>query len=162
MKTHRFLLLIPAAALAVSVRAQSPTPPAPAPAANAESAVAAPVAGPVHFVYSPRLPAVTELTAAAAAQHLTIARIEQTATQVTVVYLAAGGATNTVVYQLLPPADSATNVAAAPPGVYQAPPGVVYYDDYGPGYYYAPFGWYPPVSVQLGFGFRGGGFRRWR
>jgi len=160
MKTQRIIILL-AAALAVSARAQSSDPAAAsaAPAAAPAVTAPAPAAAPNQIVYTPRLPAVNELTAAAAAQHLTIARIEQTATQVTVVYLSASGGTNIVAYQLLPSAGSPAT--AASPVVYQAAPEVIYCDGYAPGYY-APLDWYPPVSLQLGFGYRVGGYRHWR
>ncbi len=150
MKT-RFLALILAAG-GLSARAQTPDPvvtPSPAPAITAATPA------PNRIIHAPRLPTVNELTAAAAAQHLTIAKIETTATQVTVVYQAADGSTNTVAYQSLQAA--APTVAPPPAVVYEPAPRVVYYDS--PYYYGAPFYWYPPVSLRLGFGYRyGGGF----
>lgn len=151
------------------------TPSTPAPAVAAPAAPA-PAAAPNQVIYSPRLPSATELTNAAAAQGVTVDRIEQTSSQITVTYKYASGQTNTVAYQLLPtgtataqvaPAPQTTVVQSAPPTVIYAepPPRVIYYDE--PVYY--PRYYYPPVSFSLGFGFRshsfhhGGGFHhRWR
>jgi hypothetical protein len=164
MNTKLVSCLLVAAALATNgARAQTvpAAPPAPAPVTPAAEA-AAPLA-PNQLVYSARLPGVNELTNIAAAQGLAIERIVQTPTQITAVYKYAGGQTNTVAYLLLPNAANATGQAVAPaspaPTVYYAPPPrVVYYDDYAPSYYYADRAyWYPPVSLSLGFGFRGGG-----
>lgn len=146
-----------------------------APAAGQPAAVApAVVAVPNQTVYSARLPGVEELSAAAAAQGLTVERIEQTAARVTAVYKNAAGQTTTVAYLLLPGASVATAGAPAPAGtvavpatpaptvVYYTPaPRVVYYDDYAPAYYYGyPRYWGPPISIGLGFGYRGGGYYR--
>ena len=140
------------------------TPSSPAPAV-VNAAPAAPA--PNQIVYTPRLPGVEELTQAAAAQGLTIERIEQSTARVLVVYKYGNGQTNTVAYQVLPPTGSgpasagtapvaATPVAPPPPApppavYYQTPPRVYYYDDYWPGYYYDPYPWYPPVSFRFGF-----------
>jgi hypothetical protein len=141
-----------------------PTTPAPV-------VVTAATPAPSQVIYSPRLPSPAELTNAAAAQGITVQKIDQTSSQITVVYQYANGQTTTVAYQLLPAAGTTptqTYVESAPPPtvVYAPPPQVVYYESYGPRYY--PAFWYPPVSLRLGFGygFRGGfGFRgvgRWR
>ena len=152
MKTRHVIIPL-ALALAATARAQSPEPTA---------GVSTPVAtasapAPGKTIYLPRLPSASELTTAAAAQHLAITRIEQTATQVTVTYQGDGGAATTVAYRLL---SSATTEAPAAV-VYRPAPTVIYYDDYGPGYY-RPDYWYPPVSLRLGvgFGFHGGHFGR--
>ena len=125
---------------------------------------------PNQVVYAQRLPSVTELTNAAAAQGLTIDKIEQTSTQITAVYRYGNGQINAVAYLLLPTAGAAassvpTPSTPAPAVVYQAEPRVAYYDDnygYWPGYY--PYYWYPPVSFRVGLGFGyhygfGGGYR---
>jgi hypothetical protein len=132
---------------------------------------------PNQIVYAQRLPSVTDLTNAAAAQNITIDRIDQTSSQITVAYRYANGQINTVAYLLLPPAGAAAASSTAPvltpstpaPAVaYNATPRVVYYDDYNdywPGYY--PYYWYPPIAFRVGlgfnyhYGFRGGfgGFR---
>ena len=129
---------------------------------------------PNQVVYAQRLPSVTELTNAAAAQGLAIDRIEQTSTQIMVVYRYGNGQINAVAYLLLPTAGAAASPVATPSTpppavVYQAQPRVAYYDDdydYWPGYY--PYYWYPPVSFRFGLGFGyhngyhggyGGGFR---
>jgi len=165
MKTKLVVFcLLSAAFLAGSAQAQTVQPATPAPAVQATAPAAALV--PNQTVYSPRLPSVTEVTNIAAAQGLTVERIEQSASQVTAVYKYANGQTNTVAYLLLPGTTvvSSQGVAQptpAPAVVYYEPaPRVVYYDGYspgyGPGYYYSPAYWYPPVSIGLGFGFYGG------
>ena len=179
MKTKLFsLLVVTAGLLALGARAQVATPSSLAPAVDV---VSTPQAN--QIVYAPRLPSTTELTNVAAAQGLSIDKIVQTASQMTVVYRSANGQTNTVAYMLLPaggstaasevPAPSAapsgavmgtttqTVIAApsspAPQVVYVTPsPAPAYYYDpfYYPAYYGYP--WYSPVSVGIGFGFYGG------
>jgi hypothetical protein len=134
---------------------------------------------PNQVVYAPRLPSVMDLTSAAAAQGLTIEKIEQTSTQIMAVYRYANGQINTVAYLLLPTAGAAAIPVATipvpapstpPPAVvYATAPRVVYYDEdygYGPAYY--PNYWYPPVAFRVGLGFNynygyhggfGGGYR---
>ena len=151
-------ILLPAAILAVGVRAQTVQTASPAPAAPTVAPAVA--LAPNQTVYAQRLPSVNELTNIATAQGLAIERIEQSAAQVTVVYRYANGQTNTVAYLLLPGvAATSTPVVATttpPPAVvYEAAPRIVYYDGYGP-YYPYPGYWYPPVSIALGFGYRGG------
>lgn len=162
MKTKLVVFcLLSAAFLAGSAWAQIVQPTTPAPAVPAIAPAAALV--PNQTIYSPRLPGVNEVTSIAAAQGLTVERIEQTASQVTVVYKYANGQTNTVAYLLLPGTAGASApgvVQATPPPTvvyYEPAPRVVYYDGYGPGYYSSPGYWYPPVSIGLGFDFRGGG-----
>ena len=154
-------VLFSAACLAGGARAQVVQAAAPAPAVPTVAPANALV--PNQTVYAPRLPSANELTNIAAAQGLAVERIEQTASQVTVVYRSANGQTTTVAYLLLPgaagnSAPTATQTTPPPAVVYADAPRVVYYDGYGPGYYYPGY-WYPPVSIGLGFGFRGGGFR---
>jgi len=153
--------LLSAAFVASGARAQVAQAAAPAPAMPAVAPAAA--LTPNQTVYAPRLPGVNELTNIAAAQGLAVERIEQTASRVTVVYRSANGQTTTVAYLLLPGAAGTfaamTTQANPPPAVYATAPRVVYYDGYGPDYYSYPGYWYPPVSIGLGFGFRGGGFR---
>ncbi len=155
MKTKSVATLV----LAVAGLAGSASAQAPQPATSPAPAVAA---APNKIIYTPRLPNATELTNVATAQGLTVDRIEQTSTQVTVVYKLASGQTNTVAYQLLPtagntPTQSIASPTPAPAMVYEPAPRVYYYDTYGPDYYYPGY-WYPPVSLSLGFGFRGGSF----
>ena len=177
MKTKLFPLFVLAAGfIAVGARAQVATPSSPAPAIDTQ---AVPQANQV--VYAPRLPSATELTNVAAAQGLSIDKIVQTVSQMTVVYRSANGQTNTVAYVLLPAAGNSSpsnTVAVAAPSspapqvayspapssqvVYYAatpaPAPVYYYDPfyYPSAYYGAP--WYGPVSIGVGFGFgyRGG------
>lgn len=121
----------------------------------APGAVVAPA--PNQVIYSPRLPTATELANVAAAQGQTIEHINQTATQVTVIYRNANGAASTVAYQLLPnagsPATSAPVVvpAPAPTVIYQQTPQVIYYDTYD--YYRPRYYSRPPVSLHFGFGY---------
>lgn len=158
-------------AFAASGAAQTVQNATPEPADSAPVLAVAPT--PDQTVYAQRLPSVNELSSAAAAQGRTVDRIEQNASQVTVVYKSASGQTTTIAYLLLPNATgtSAAPVAApttpaptviypaAPSTVYYEPaPRVIYYDDYAPRYYSYPSYWYPPVSIGLGFGFRSGGF----
>lgn len=158
------LLALTAGFAAVSANGQSPapvvTPSSPAPAV-ASSLV------PNQVVYAQTLPTAAELSNAAAAQGLTIERIEQTPAQVLVLFKYGNGQSTTVSYQLVPPAGAVatpvmTPVAVEQPAVvYRRAPRVVYYDDYYPY-------WYPPVSLSLGVGFghfhgggRWGGRGRW-
>jgi hypothetical protein len=163
MKT-RFAIAIIGSSLvfALGAHGQSNNPVVVSPSAAPSPSVAPTVAPstvvtPNQIVYAQRLPSVTELTDAAAAQGLTIDKIEQTSAQITVVYRYANGQINTVAYLLLPNAGVAANTVVtpstpAPAVVYEAAPRVVYYDDfYGPGYY--PYYWYPPVSFRVGLGF---------
>jgi hypothetical protein len=142
-----------------TMNSSMPAPSSPAPVVTS----AAPA--PNQVVYAPRLPSPAELSSAAAAQGLTVVRIEQSGSQIVAVYQYSNGQTNTVAYQLLP-ANGAYAPATAQSGpapttvVYADAPRVVYAD--GPGYYpgYYPYYWYPPVSIGIGLGFHGGyGFR---
>lgn len=145
----------------------APQQPAQAPAAPVAQAPVAQVAPtPNQIIYSPRLPSPSELTSAAQAQGQTVEQIIQSSSQITVVYRAANGQTNTVAYQLLPTAGVATTatvVTPAPTVVYQTVPTTVYYEPYYRTY--DPFWddyWSPPVSLNFGFGYYhgwGGGYR---
>ena len=116
---------------------------------------------PTEVVYVPQLPSAADLTKAAAAQNVTVERIDQTATQITAVYKYANGQESTVSYQPLSAAGTAgvpVPATAAPAAttstvVYTSPG---YYYDYGPYPYYYPWGWYAPVRVGVGFGFHSG------
>jgi hypothetical protein len=161
MKTKLFALFVLVTGF-VALGTQAQVPDTSAPQAN-------------QMVYSPRLPSAAELTNAASAQGLTIDKIVQSASQMTVVYRTASGQTNTVAYMLLPssgnasagaPASAAPVVTVAAPStpapqvVYaQAPASEVvyysaapaYYDPYYYPAYYSP--WYAPVALSVGFGF---------
>ena len=163
MKT-RFAIAIVSSALvfALGAHGQSNNPvvvsPSAVPSPNVAPTVAPSTAiTPNQLVYAQRLPSVTELTNAAAAQGLTIEKIEQTNPQITAVYRYGNGQINAVAYLLLPAAGAATSPVATPstpaPAVayYEPAPQTVYYDYYGPGYY--PYYWYPPVSFRVGLGF---------
>jgi len=71
--------------------------------------VTAPATAPSQIVYAARLPSPVELSNAAAAQGLTVERIEQTEHPNIGVYKFPNGQTSTVAYQLLP-------AAGVPPG----------------------------------------------
>jgi hypothetical protein len=160
MKTHKFTAAaIIAAALCTAALAQPASPPA---------------AAPNEVVYVPQLPSAADLSKAAAAQGITVSQIDQTSSQVLVTYKYSNGAVNTVSYQPLSAAEGGATGAVATPTtpapavatgstvVYTTAAPAYYYDYpyYGYPYYY---GWYPPVSIGLGFGFHGGfhggGFR---
>jgi hypothetical protein len=131
--------------------------------ASAASAPGAP--SPNQTVYTAQLPTVQELTNSAAASGVTLTRVEQTTSQVTVVYQLTNGQVSVVSYQLLPAATGVTGVTTAPivttppPRVVYIPtsPRVVYYDSYPA---YDPWYWYSPVSLSIGLGFHGGGYYR--
>ena len=118
------------------------------------------------MIFASRLPTPAELTDGAAKQGLGIDRIEQTATQVTILYRYADGQTKTVGYQILPSAQPTAMAPVVVPATPVPGPSVIYYEPsprviyYDRGY--APY-YYPPVSLRLGFGFGyhggGGGFR---
>ncbi|MEO7598582.1 MAG: hypothetical protein ABIV50_06600, partial [Opitutus sp.] len=115
-----------------------------APVASAAPTIALPgeMTTPNQVVYTARLPAVQELTDAAAAHGTGIRRIEQSSTQVIVTYQLANGRTNVVAYQLLPTPGSTTPAqiftspppsvvtATSPTVVYPPRQRVVYYDTY--------------------------------
>jgi hypothetical protein len=180
MKTKLFTLLVAMAGVfALGVRAQEVAPSSAAPSTDVASMPQA-----SQIVYAPRLPSANELMGVATAQGLSIDKMVQTASQMTVVYRSANGQTNTVAYLLLPgiggaaqsvapapaPAPVSTVVmgtttpvvvaapTAAPQVVYVTPsPAPAYYYDpfYYPSYYAYP--WYSPVSVSVGFGYVWGG-----
>ena len=139
------------------------TAPAASPAAPAVAAVApaSPMPAPNSIIYIPRLPTPAELSSAAAAQGLAIAKMEVTGDHITVVYQYGNGQTNTVSYQLLSSAGAPAATAAVPTAVVPATTTVVYQQ---PGYYYDPFyygwgwPWYGPVAIGLGFSYHYGHF----
>ena len=124
---------------------------------------------PTELVYLSQIPSAASLMKTAAAEGLTVAKIDQTSGETIVTYKYPDGRINTVSYQVLPageagatamvaPAANAVPVPTAAPAttiVYQtATPDAYYapsYYAYGPGYY--PWGWYAPVGISLGFGF---------
>ncbi len=158
-------LLVAGSAFAQSAPAAASAP-APAQPAVTPSEPTAP-ATVNQTVYGQRLPTVDELSNAAAAQGLTVVRIEKTTTQITATYRYPNGQTNTVAYLVLSgasaaPAQVVSPTSPPPPTVYYyntAPSRVVYYDDYVPSaYYYGyPRYWYPSFSVGVGLGYRSGG-----
>ena len=168
-KTHFILTAaLAAATFGTGVYAQTaagtPTPPP----------QAAPTPAPNEVIYLPKLPTATELVnAASSSRGVAIQKIDQTSTQITVVYRFDSGQVNTVSYQLIGGIDSSaapvasangvpTPSTAAPTVVYTAYPAPQYYPySYGPypGYYWP--GWVAPFAIGLDFGFRGGYHHRW-
>ena len=167
--------IIAAGCFALGASAQTP---APAPVTEAPASPA-----PSRIIYAPRLPSVPELMNVAAAQGLSVERVDQTANQITVTYKS-GGQLSTVVYNLLPGVATATTSAPAPdaPTLAQAtttvqvaapvqqgttvisttPAPVVVYQQPAPTYYAAPayYPYYDPyypwgyyAPVALSFGF---------
>ncbi len=156
-------------AAGATAQTANPTPPAAthaapkAPAAE-PAATIQPMQAPApnQIIYIPQLPSPGALVAAATAQGVTVELINQTSTQITVVYRFSNGQTNTICYQLLSAAATAQAPAQMPAGattVAVPPSTTVIYAPPGPAYYYDPFyypwPWYAPVSVSLGFGFHG-------
>ena len=133
----------------------------------------APAQAPTELVYLSQLPTPASLMQTAAAEGLTVTKIDQVNGETIVTYKYPDGRINTVSYQLLPageagatatvPATTAVPVPTAAPTttvVYQTASPDVYYAPYyyanGPAYY--PWGWYAPVGISLGFGFGHGGY----
>ena len=157
---HAVVLATVLLATGASAQTASPAPPADA------TPMISPMPAPNQIIYIPQLPNPAELANAAAAQGVTVEQINQTSTQITVVYKYANGQTNTICYQLLSNAGAAPAVGA-PTGapvttvvptttnvVYATPSPAYYYYPYGYSYpygYYYP--WYAPVSIGLGFNF---------
>jgi hypothetical protein len=146
------------------VRAQTATG---APAPQAATA-------PNEVIYLPTLPTAADLIhAAAASRGVAIQKIDQTSSQITVVYKFDNGQINTISYQLIAAGDSgavpvasASGVPApatpAPTVVYQTYPGPYYYAAAAPypGYYWPDY-WLAPLAVGLDIGFRGGYHGGW-
>jgi hypothetical protein len=164
-------LMFSSAVVAGSAIAQTAAVVAPSPAPTQPTVTPAEPMAPTtvnQTVYGQRLPTVDELSNAAAAQSLTVVRIEKTATQITATYRYPNGQVNTVAYLVLAngsaaPAQVVSPTSPPPPTIYYyntAPARVVYYDDYVPAaYYYGyPRYWYPSFSVGVGLGYRGGGY----
>src|SRR5947209_2488109 len=85
-------------ASAAMAQTTAPVSTSPAPQIAAVSATPAPN----QTIYASRLPSATELSNVAAAQGVSIEKIDQTNSQVTVVYRTSNGQTNTIAYLLLP------------------------------------------------------------
>jgi hypothetical protein len=160
--------VLAASALATGALAQSPAQ-APSPAPQVAPA-------PNEVIYLQKLPTPAELISSAAAGHgVTIDKIDQTGSQITVVYHFDNGQVNTVSYQLIGAADSSAApapVAGTEPAGIPAPttaaPAVVYQSYPSPYYYgYAPYpgyywpGWFAPIGVGFNFGW-GHGYHHWR
>jgi hypothetical protein len=175
MKTFHLSALILAAALpGAAIFAQDKTAPAPVAVSPAPSPAAVPING---FVYVEKLPTPTQLISEAEAEHLTILRMEQTASRIVVVYQYTNGTTRAFAYttstptsndqvQIVAPASTASYMISSPstppPTVVYAQPNVVYYDSY-PRYvqYYDPaWDFWAPLAVGVGlgwgFGWHGG------
>jgi hypothetical protein len=172
--TFKFAAAVFATAIAGSAVFAQPSPVIGAPAASSAPSAAQATPAPNQIIYAPRLPSAAELSSAAAAQGLSIDKIDQTGSQITVVYRLNNGQLNVVSYQLLPTTDNAAATVPTAPQVVEAPPApsyspsttvvyapppppqVVYYEE--PVYYRYPSYWYPPVSFRLGLGFHSGGY----
>ena len=157
MKTNKviFTAALAAAVLTTAALAQNAAP-APSPAAN-------------EIVYVPQLPSPSDLTGAASAQGLSVVKIDQTSDGITATYRTSTGQMSVISYKPISAAEAggvgpapaqASGPAVASTTVVYDGPGPYYYPAYG----YYPWGWYPPVSVRLGFGFvfHGGGFGGFR
>jgi hypothetical protein len=146
----------------------------------ADSTSPAPASAPTEVDYVSQLPNPNDLVNTVGPEGAKVSKIVQTGSEITVTYANSNGQVYAVAYRLLPaagskaatptvtasavptpstPAPAVVYADAGPayPVVYEQPAPVYYYPAYGYGYYYP---WYSPVSVRLGFGFRGGwGFR---
>jgi hypothetical protein len=130
------------------------------PATPAPQVVPMQMPTPNQIIYIPQLPAPAALVNAATAQGVAVDQINQTSTQITVVYKYGNGQTSTICYQLLSaagmaPVPAGTTTVAVPASttvIYERPAPAYYYDPF-----YYPWPWFAPVSVSLGFGFHGGG-----
>jgi hypothetical protein len=164
MKIKALSLFLTAAGLLATVASAQVTTPSPAPVVTSNSTSSA-----NRVIYSPRLPSANELSNVAAAQGLTIDRIDQSDSQITATYRSSNGQVSVVSYQLLPNGSDASSTTVvtspAPTVVYSAAPRVVYRT--APSYYYydepyfypwGSYGYYSPVSVSLGFGYYGHGY----
>lgn len=156
MKTKLIPVLILAAGLLGTALAAGP---------ESAASPAAPAPAPDRTIFAPRLPSPAELTEIAAAQGQTIERIEQSASQVTVVTKAADGRVTTVAYQLLSTAGNApARVAPAPRAtvtnvvVQDDEPDVVYVPRYRYYSYDPVWDYWPPLALGIGLGwtFHGG------
>ena len=167
MKTNSILTTIvlttALAATTAITHAATPSDPAVPAASAAPEAAPAPALNPMptpnQIIYLPQLPSAATLVNVAAAQGLSIEQINQTSSQITVVYKYANGQTNTICYQLLQMAGAVSAPVGAAPVVVPAQTTVIYGTP-APGYYYDPcyysWPWFAPVAIDLGFGFRGG------
>ena len=170
-------VLLAAAVSSTAAFAQNnPAPAAPAPGITGVSpAPAAPIAinG---YVYVEKLPTPTQLMTEAEAEHLTISRMDQSATRIVVVYQYPDGRSRAFAYTTTAPAATdqvvtanaagATYTLVAPPArqttvVYSEPATrVVYYESPRYERYYDPAWdfWAPlAIGVGLGWGFGGHG-----
>ena len=176
MKTLNLSAVLLAAAVSgtAAFAQNAPTPGAPSSAPAPVVQNAAPVAI-NSYVYVEKLPTPTQLTTDAEAEHLTIARMDQSANRIVVVYQYPDGRTRAFAYTTVPPTANDQVVTAAPANgptytmvspppsqtvVYSQPASVVYYDS--PRYvrYYDPAWdfWAPlAIGVGLGWGFGGHG-----
>lgn len=174
-------VLVAAAVSSAAAFAQDNLAPAATPSTGTAAVVAAPAA-PVAingFVYVEKLPTPTQLMGEAEAEHLTITRMDQSASRIVVVYQYQDGRTRAFAYtttaptssdqvQLVTPASTSAatyTVVSAPPAngttVVYAEPDRIYYTS-SPRYvrYYDPAWdfWAPlAIGVGLGWGFGGHG-----
>lgn len=173
MKTMKFfpIALLAAAVVSPWAQAQENASPASAPASTPAMNVAEPAVID-HVVFLARLPTPAELMKGAEVQGTPIARMDQTADRILVVYQYAGGRNVTFAYTLLSsagnapapvaqPVSSTTYTvvgATAPTTVVYTEPERVYYSP-SPRYvrYYDPaWDFWAPFAVGVGFGWIGG------
>ena len=157
-------VLLVAAVSSPLALAQEKAGPAPAAALVAEPAVID------HVVYLARLPTPAELIKGAETQGTSIARMDQTADRILVVYQYAGGRTVTFAYALLsstgnapvavaPQASSTTYTvvgATTPTTVVYTEPERVYYSPRYVRYYDPAWDFWAPFTVGVGLGWMGG------
>jgi len=159
-------------ALAQDKPSPAPDAPPPAPVAQASSAPVA-ING---YVYVAKLPTPTQLLADAEAEGLTIARMDQSADRMVVVYQYADGHTRTFAYMPASAQGSApvtqaplvtsnatyTVVSVPPPPsvVYTSPPPVYYSSRYYRSYDPA-WDFWAPLTLGIGLGWVSGGHHSW-
>jgi len=172
MKTLNFFPAILLAAAVVSPLARAQETASPAPVAPAQEINVAEPAVIDRVVFLARLPTPAELMKGAATQGTSIARMDQSADRILVVYQYAGGRTVTFAYTLLSSVGNAPAPVAQPPStatyavvgattpttVVYTEPERVYYSP-SPRYvrYYDPaWDFWAPLAVGIGVGWYGG------
>jgi hypothetical protein len=161
---HAVVLATTLLVTGAAAQTESPTPPA------GPTPIVSPMPTPNQIIYIPQLPNPGELANAAVAQGISVEQINQTSTQITVVYKYANGQINTICYQLLSTAGAAPAVAPTAMTVVPATTTVVYATPAPTYYYYDPYRyswpWFAPISIGLGFdlghGFYHGGYGGFR
>jgi hypothetical protein len=171
MKTPKMIsaALLAAAMLGTGALAQS--------SGQAQSAPAPDTPTPSQFVYLAQVPSPAELKSRAAAQGVTVERIDQSQSGTIVVYKYPNGTTSTVAYASMPAGDEAAVAGTAPATqgvpvaqtstvVYTPAPAYPYYSGYPyyGGYYPYYNGWWVAplaIGLGLGYGWHGGWHGGW-